>query len=147
MNTTTAAGPVSIEGYQRTRKLAKRAQSTLLVAFPLAGGARIQRGISPFQANFLWTPSPRCGIPEPRCFLRVGQKSSQQTKKISLTMRSRSEVIEGALARDETLVSRRRTGCMLPLQLCAITLTSQKPARLSRLTKTRATAFMTMRCR
>src|SRR5215813_14110938 len=33
------------------------------------------------------------------------------------------------------------------LQLCAITLTSQKPARLSRLTKTRATAFMTMRCR
>src|SRR5262245_2297638 len=33
------------------------------------------------------------------------------------------------------------------LQLCAITLTSQKPARLSRLTKTKATAFMTMRRR
>src|SRR5262249_60694214 len=37
--------------------------------------------------------------------------------------------------------------CMLPLQLCAITLTNQKPARLIRLTKTRAMAFMTMRCR
>src|SRR5258708_8117804 len=30
---------------------------------------------------------------------------------------------------------------MLPLQLCAIALTSQKPATLSRLTKTRAMAF------
>jgi len=57
------------------------------------------------------------------------------------------EVIKGALARDETLVSRCQTGCMLPLQLCAITLTSQKPASLSRLTKTRAMAFITMRCR
>ena len=37
-----------------------------------------------------------------------------------LTMRSRPEVIKGALARDETLVSRRRSGFMLPLQLCAI---------------------------
>jgi len=64
-----------------------------------------------------------------------------------LTMRSRPEVIKDALARDETLVSRRRTGFMLPLQLCAIALTSQKPAALSRLTKTRAMAFTIMRCR
>jgi hypothetical protein len=43
--------------------------------------------------------------------------------------------------------SMRRTGCMRSLQLCAIALTNQKPARLNRLTNTRATAFMTMRCR
>src|SRR5262249_1287989 len=33
------------------------------------------------------------------------------------------------------------------LQLCAITLTNHKPARLNRLTKAMATAFMIMRCR
>ena len=33
---------------------------------------------------------------------------------------------------------------MLPLQLCAIELTSQKPARLNRLTKTKVMAFMTI---
>jgi hypothetical protein len=32
------------------------------------------------------------------------------------------------------------------LGLCAITLTSQKPARLIRMTKTKAMVFMAMRC-
>jgi hypothetical protein len=41
----------------------------------------------------------------------------------------------------------RRTACMRSLQLCAIALTSHTPARLNRLTKIRAMAFMTMRCR
>jgi len=47
----------------------------------------------------------------PRRWCVIGRTKVVATaKKISLTMRSRSEVIKGALAPDETLVSRRRTG-------------------------------------
>jgi len=40
--------------------------------------------------------------------------------------------------------STRRTGCMLPVQLCAIISTSHKPAKINKVTKTRAIAFTTI---
>src|SRR5262249_35260439 len=55
---------------------------------------------------------------------------------------------KGRLAKTQArYAGRSPRECMLPLQLCAIALTSQKPARLIRLTKTSAMAFTTMRCR
>ena len=73
MNTTTAAGPVSIEGYQRTRKLPKRAQSTLLVALshfgrrrsdqPISSAASPNAGSAGATATSIWLSSPRRDCP------------------------------------------------------------------------------------
>jgi hypothetical protein len=48
---------------------------------------------------------------------------------------------------DEECVFDAQDWMHVPLQRCAIILTSHKPARINTITKTKAIAFTTMRCR